>query len=66
MEAKQETVSLKAFPTYRLKPLPKNTNLDVIIELINLFQVHLYCYEDRSDIDAFIEKHPDLVCLIED
>lgn len=46
--------------TYRLKPLPLDTPLKIVIELINAMKLNLHLY-NKLDIEKFINDHPELV-----
>lgn len=55
------TLKLKIASSYKLKPLVKNTPLDLVIEILNLLNITLWPGEDVPHIQEFIDKHPDLV-----
>ncbi len=46
--------------SYRLKPLPLDTPLETIIELVNGMGLCLYP-SSNLDVVEFIDKHPELV-----
>lgn len=46
--------------TYKLKPLPLDTPLTLIIELINHMRLLLHPF-NNPDIERFIKDHPELV-----
>ncbi len=54
------TKAIDMVKTYRLKPLPLDTPLETIIELVNGMELFLYPL-NKSDVAEFIIKHPELV-----
>ncbi len=52
--------------SYKLKPLPPDTPLKIIIELINGMELSLHPLDGgRPTVVKFIEDHPELVEEIE-
>ena len=52
--------------SYKLNPLPPDTSLNIIIELINGMELSLHPLDSgRPNIVKFIEDHPELVERIE-
>ncbi len=53
-----KTVDIKK--TYRLKPLPSDTPLETIIEIVNGMELYLHPF-NSPDMAEFVIVHPELV-----